>query len=382
MSGVYTLYGSYASYHTAKTRSYLRKKGIPFVERVPGVPRFREVVRKQSDNHRIPQLEMPSGEVVQDSIAIFDTLETLHPTPPAYPPGVRQQLVARLLEYFIDATLGKPAWHYRWNFKDENYSFVGREFGRSFKPYGSDEELTHYGNVIAERMEGKRAALGDSPELRPVFEAIYLDALEILDEQFREYPYLFGGLPSIADHILMGPVFGHLARDPVPANLMKLKAPRLYRWTEHMNTPELASPEQSDIAEAYLEGDEVPAGTLKFLGLCLEVAGDTLVQSMAHYNEWAAQQGHKTSGERLSDDGLHEPVVARFTGELRSVPSQENVLSYNIWVVQRILDWLASLEADQRKQCRALLEQLGTPEMLDMTVTRRLTRDGTYMAFA
>ena len=29
MTETYTLYGSYASYYTAKVRSYLRKKGIP-----------------------------------------------------------------------------------------------------------------------------------------------------------------------------------------------------------------------------------------------------------------------------------------------------------------------------------------------------------------
>jgi hypothetical protein len=30
---MYTLYGSYASYCTAKARACLRKKGVPFVER-------------------------------------------------------------------------------------------------------------------------------------------------------------------------------------------------------------------------------------------------------------------------------------------------------------------------------------------------------------
>jgi hypothetical protein len=60
------LYGSYASYHTAKTRSYLRKKGIPVVERPPGDPRFRAHVRPTSGSHRIPQIELPGGDVVQD----------------------------------------------------------------------------------------------------------------------------------------------------------------------------------------------------------------------------------------------------------------------------------------------------------------------------
>ena len=45
MSETYTLYGSHASYLTACSRSYLCKKGIPFVERLPAVadaPRVRE----------------------------------------------------------------------------------------------------------------------------------------------------------------------------------------------------------------------------------------------------------------------------------------------------------------------------------------------------
>ena len=46
MTDHYTLYGSYASYYTAKSRSYLRKKGIPFVERLPSDPVFREKVRR------------------------------------------------------------------------------------------------------------------------------------------------------------------------------------------------------------------------------------------------------------------------------------------------------------------------------------------------
>jgi len=41
MNETYTLYGAYASYYTAKVRSYLRKKAIPFVERLPSDPMFR-----------------------------------------------------------------------------------------------------------------------------------------------------------------------------------------------------------------------------------------------------------------------------------------------------------------------------------------------------
>lgn len=380
MSDTYTLYGSYASYHTAKVRSYLRKKGIPFVERVPGHPRFREHVRAASGSHRIPQLETPEGAVIQDSLVIFDALEEHFPTPPAYPPGTRQQLAARLLEVLIDATLGKPAWHYRWNYKDEHYGFVGREFGRSFRPYGADAELTHYGDVIAERMEGKRAALGDSEALRPVFEATYLESLDILEQQFRHYPYLFGGLPCIADHILMGPLFGHLARDPVPAHIMKLRAPRVFRWTEHMNAAEILSPEHSDLATAYLGDDEIPPDTRAFLTFCLAQVGDNLVRSVDIYNAWAADSD-RGPGDHLGDGDDHEPVVGRFAGTLGGVQSNEWVQSYNIWVIQRLLDWVAGLADSARAECRALLAELGGADLLDLRIERRLARNGSFMAF-
>ena len=70
MTDIYTLYGSYASYYTAKVRSYLRKKGIPFVERLPSDPMFRNKVRPASGSHRIPQLLTPDGVVIQDSVEI------------------------------------------------------------------------------------------------------------------------------------------------------------------------------------------------------------------------------------------------------------------------------------------------------------------------
>ena len=381
MANPYILYGSYASYHTAKIRSYLLKKGIPFVERVPAVPRFRDYVRKESQNHRIPQLETPEGEVIQDSLLIFDALEVRHPLPAAWPPGIRQQLAARLLALLIDSTLGISAWHYRWNYKDEHYAFVGKEFGRSFRPQGDDAELVHYGDVIAERMEGKRAALGDSEALRPVFEETYLDALDILEQQFRHYPYLFGGLPSIADHILMGPLFGHLARDPVPAHIMKLRAPRVFRWTEHMNSPAISSPEHADIPDAYLENDDIPDSTRDFLALCVSQVSHNLLESVELYNKWAAASELKP-GEHLGEEGRHEPVVARFEGMLRGVPSQESVQSYNIWAIQRFLDWRDSLDREQRAACEALLEGPGGAELMQLHIERRLTRQGPYMAFA
>ncbi len=378
----YVLYGSHASYATAKSRSYLRKKGIPFVERLPSAPRFREYVRPTSENHRIPQLEAPDGTVVQDTTAIFDYLEARFPEPAAYPAGPRQQLVARLFEVLLDAELGRVAWHYRWNYMDENYAFVGREFGRSFRPQGSDEELDHYGAVIAERMESKRAGLGDSGALRPVLETIYLEVLELLETHFTRLPYLFGGLPSIADHVLMGSLFGHLARDPEPSRLMKLRAPRVFRWTEHMNTPEIQSPEFADHPMAYLPDDELPEATEALLRLCISDCATGLVRSAEIFDAWAEERADRPTGDVISPEGHDEAVVGRFDDELRGVALPAGAATYPLWVLQRGLDWYRAQGEADRDAGRELLERCGGKALLEIGPRRRLTRVGSWMALA
>lgn len=378
----YVLYGSHASYHTAKTRSYLRKKGIPFVERLPSAKRFREHVRPTSESHRIPQLEAPDGRVVQDSVAIFDFLEARFPEPPAYPPGPRQQLVARLFEVLWDAELGRVAWHFRWNYMEENYAFVGREFGRSFRPQGTDAELDHYGALIAERMEGKRAGLGDSAALRPVLEAIHDEVLALLEAHFTQHPYLFGGLPSIADHMLMGPLFGHLARDPEPSRRMKRQAPRVYRWTEHMNTPEIQSPEFAEVPLAYLPDDEVPDTVTALLTLCCRDVADELHRSAEIYNAWADENAARPAGSLISPDGFDEAVVGRFETTLRGVSLPMGAGTYPLWVLQRGLDWLRALPPADQKRARECVEACGGGALLDVTLRRPLTRVGSRMAVA
>ncbi len=373
------LYGSYASYVTAKTRSYLLKKGVPFVERVPGHPRFREHVRANTLNHRIPQLELSDGTAIQDSVAIMDTLEEIYPEPSVYPPGLKQQTLARLFEVLVDGLLGRPAWHYRWNYMEENYGFVGREFGRSFKPQGTNEEIDHFGEIIAQRMESKRSGMGASEEALPVFESFYLDALEVLENHFVTTPYLFGGMPSVADFALMGPLFGHLARDPEPARIMKQLAPRVFRWTEAMNTPHIQSPEFADFEIAFDSGDQISEGALNLFRLCLEAAGQLIPRTSEIYNEWVMDKLNEPDNTMISKE-VDEPSIGRFETVLRGVTIQNSASLYSLWVHQRTLEWFDSKEDDERETISAFLREFGAENMLAIKLKRALTRLNNHIA--
>lgn len=379
----YVLYGSHASYHTAKTRAYLRKKGLPFIERVPGHPRFREYVRPTSGNHRIPQLEAPDGTVVQDSAAIVNFLEQRHPEPSMRPPGARQQLVCRLLEVMIDVQYLRPAWHYRWNYMDENYGFVGREFGRSFRPTGSDEEVEHYGRVIADRMEGYRGAIDGGDDLHEVLEAIVDELWDLLEQHFINEPYLFGGRPSVADTVLQGPLYGHLARDPVPAMRMKQRAPRVFRYTEHMNTPEIAQPELADVPEDFAAGDAVADAALLLLRQSLADQLPVLLESARLYEEWVSEPARQDAAPGTAAvEGVDEPVIARFDGTLRGARAPAMVQLHTLWLLQNVRDWYEDLAEQDRANCEALARDVGAIELMDLRPSRRLSRTGSLITLA
>lgn len=377
--GAYVLYGAYASYYTAKTRAYLRKKGIPFVERLPSHPRFRDQVSPAAQSKRIPILETPDGYAIQDTTAIFEFLEARFPEPPALPPGPRQRLGAYLIDFFVSEGLN-IAWHFRWNFKEVNAHFVLREFGRSFSPRGSNETLDHYGQIIANRMDGYRARHGIGPELFPVLEAIYHDWLDTLEQHFTALPFLFGGLPSVGDFALMGPLFGHLGRDPYPRQIMQQRAPRVFRWVEHMNTPEIVSPEFYDEPTSFLPNDTIPDATTTFLRLLSNDYSPIYLATLNRYADWCARHDDAPPGTLVSPDGEDQPLLGPITVPLRGQSLTTEAPLHSLWVLQRTLNWLACLPREDRAACERFARDIGASDLISIKLPRPLTRVNNRLA--
>lgn len=370
----YRLYGSFASLWTGKTRSYLRKKGIPFVEYLPCTPHFRENVTPHVGNKRIPVLEAPDGTIIQDSNEIFQYLEERYPEPPAVPEAPRQRLVAYLLELFAAESLGKVAWHFRWRFPEENLRFVTMDFGRSFRPQGSNEELMHYGGIIANRMDGHAAAIGLTEALYPTLLELYHEVLDVLEAHFTSYPYLLGGLPSTGDFALMAPLFAHLGRDPYPLHIMQRRAPRVFRWVEHMNTPEIRMPEFSDTPQAYLAGDEVPENVVRLLRMLIADFGSVFTSTATLYNEWATLHSNAPPETPLSDIGADQPSLGRIHVDLRGHPYSCESNPHGLWILQRALDHYASFDDATRAEAQSLIEAIGAQSILDIKLNRPLMR--------
>ncbi|NKB96906.1 MAG: hypothetical protein GKR90_00180 [Pseudomonadales bacterium] len=359
MTNTYTLYGSYASYYTAKTRTYLRKKGIPFVERLPSDPMFRNKVRPGSGSHRIPQLLTPDGQVIQDSIEILDALEPLFPQIPAFPDSPTQRSFVHLMELLASEGLVRLAWLHRWLF-EENYSFVKKDFGRSFKPQGSDEDLQKYGDLIADRMMSY--GLPEStPAARAAVDEQYLELLRLFERHLTDHPYFLGGHPSAADYAIMGAMHAHLGRDPAGLRMMQDNAPRTFRWVEHMIVPEIQSPEFFSRPIEYMADDEVPESAVAILRFLADNFGEQFVLGSLAFNQSMvridAQSGHELAPDQ-DQPGLSVESVSYADSVVDHTASL-----HGVWVSQRSQKHFQSLDGEAKQR---ILTKFGSQILTDL----------------
>ena len=362
MMETYTLYGSYASYYTAKVRSYLRKKAIPFVERLPSDPVFRSQVRLASGSHRIPQLQTPSGEVLQDSIAIVDFLEARFPEMPAIPATPNQRVFVHLMELLASEGLVSLAWRHRWLF-EENKPFITLDFGRSFRPQGTNADLLKYGALISGRMtsyglppstESIRAALDDE----------YRALLELLEAHFMLYPYFLGGQPTQADYSIMGALHAHLGRDPAGLRIMQNHAPRTVRWVEQMLLPEVQSPEFYSVDIRLAPNDLVPETALNLLRHLADAYANNFLLGALAWNQVVAERGIDAIAEQLSarDQPIFDPVSI----QIDQAQFEHAIQVYPEWLAQRSRRFFQALPQDNQA---AVCGQLGHSTLIDLLTT-------------
>lgn len=365
------LFGAPVGLYTGKVRSYLRKNGIPYSERLPSDPIFQKELLPQLKRFINPVIRMPDGAVVQDTADIIDYLEAQglarHPSIPATP---CQRVVALIVDLYGGEGLVRPAMHYRWSYRDQNEAFLRHEFGLSYRPSRAapevvEQQLTAFMNYL----NGHLPNLGITPSTAPAIEAAYEALLATLDAHFRAHPYVLGGQPTIADYGLMAPLYAHLARDPMPATLMKIKAPSLYRWTERMNAPDDDAPEFPRTLRMLPADDTIP-DTLR--PLLRQIASDFLPEvemTVRALDAWWTAHGSERLVGHPAERGL---VRDRFL--LRGTPVTTVVAPYLIYKLQRVTDAWATLREAERAPVAALLKDTGLLPLLALKPLRRIER--------
>ncbi|CAN7310245.1 glutathione S-transferase family protein [Pseudomonas sp. LjRoot71] len=351
-----TLWGTPHSLYTGKVRSYLIKKGLPFREMLLSHPRFRTQIVSAVRLIVAPVLELPDGELIQDSTDILAALERRFPDNPMFPATPVQACVAHLLDGFGSEGLLAAAMHYRWSYRAEQEQFLRAEFGRAVRSGPDREGRLAAGAALMDYFNGFLPLLGVTPETIPAVEAAYLDLLDALDVHFQHYPYLLGGRPSIADFGFMAPLFAHLGRDPVPAMLMTQRAPNVYRWTERMNLVNIADGEFPDCAESsYLAGYAIQAiqATLEpVLALLFRDWGHQLLADAEHHNAWVDSHADLPAGQLVGLDGERKvhPSLGLVVSDWRGARCSRASAPHALWLLDKALACAAALSAPVRER--------------------------------
>jgi len=370
----FIIYAMPGSLYSAKARSYLRKNGIEYVERAPGDPRYDAEVVPAIGRWIIPVLVTESGELIQDTVDILDYLDRQRGSLPSiYPETPRHRVVSHVLEMFAGEGLLRPAMHYRWNFDEANVPFLEQDFAGSLVLRGDSDARKAVFGFASDRMRKATTAFGVAPELLKPIEASYAEFLSLLCSHLDGSPYLLGGRPTVADYALMGPMYGHLARDPAPAQLMKQTAWRAWRWVERMNTAADDSSEYGDPDPTLFADDAIPDTLQALLRYIAEEYLAEIAALVSGVDQWLEENPDVAVGETVGGTPNR-----RFLGDVsfmwRSQPMTVSVVPYRIFMLQRIQDAFEALGEADRMVVRSDLAKVGLEEVLDLKARRRVER--------
>ena len=366
--GTYILYSAPHSLYAGRARAYLIKRCIPFEERSIGHSSFTEI-KPIGKLPTIPTLVTPNGEVIRDGAAIIDHFEStfgrlFRPISPL------QDMVSSLFDVIGSEGLRRPAMHYRWNFPEDNDEFLHYHFFSLFRPDTPDREQKTISVMEMLRTTTKmRGVTGDTKEL---VEALYIELLDALNSHFQHTPYLLGGSPCIGDFGMLAPLYGHLARDPYPAALMKKLAPRVYRWVERMNRESQDAPEYFDFDTDFLQKNEIPETLIAVLRVLSQDFVPETVASAKFLNLWLSEQNPETGSPAVFQLGTSPLGNVEF--QVRDHTIKAAIVPYRHFQLQRIHQIFDEVETKTQIQIKQILKSCDMADILNVRLNRSIGR--------
>ena len=283
MSEVYRIFGSELSPYSVKVRSYFRYKGLAH-EWLLRSPANQSEFQKYAKLPLVPLVVTPQSEGIQDSTPIIERFESASPS--LTPDDPVLAFLSALIEEYGDEWGNKWMFHYRWTYAPDTWATAER-IGQQMMGAQGTLAVAQARAAVAERMTGRLGFVGSNAATRPLIEASFKRALEILEAHLANRPYVLGGRPAMADFGLWGQ-FYEAATDPTPGAIMRASAPKVMAWVQRMVSPKV---EGAFDSWASLSADLMPL-------LTEEVGGLFLPWSVA--NAAAIARGDKTFSMTLA----------------------------------------------------------------------------------
>jgi len=408
----YRLFSWEHSYFSGKVRAFLRYKahgGALAYEDVLATPELiAGLLLPATGTNVVPQLLAPDGAWVQDSSEIIDWIERRHPAPavvPAAGAAPAQRLVCHLIELLADEWMVVWAFFERWQFGRESVqpnhaAFNEQQWGAAFAPGADGNSRRSAARAIFERAFGTReafanprgifaglVALGATEHTAKAWQASNAHLLDLLETHFAVHDFALGGLPSLADFALLGPLYAHLYRDPVAGFELRTRWPLVTEWVERTNHQgdlnarsygqklysldeerKLVARPATSNGGAWLAGDTVPATLLPVLEVFFAemwpVLRSTVERVRAYLRSGAHAPGGELPGKTFTPTPGFEalqtgdgPLTHEF--EIGGMRARRMVVPYHVWMLQRVAGVLG--ECTSHAEGRARIEALVAP---------------------
>jgi glutathione S-transferase len=404
----YRMISAENSVFSGKTRAYLRFKEAqgdlgPGFEDILVTPELISgLLIPRSGSPALPQIETPEGDWIQDSSAIIDEIERRHQKTPVIPEAEtrpRQRLTSYLIELLADEWLIVPACWERWHFTVEGQEPSHRawnehQWGAIFGVGGDGPARRAAGARFFEKSFGISETklnprgpfagliqLGCTDATRAAWLESLHALLQALEIHFGQHDYLLGGRPSLADYGLLGPLYAHFYRDPVPGFALRCFFPLVCEWVERTNAEgalaarcygqKLYSVDEegslvgrvatSDNGE-WLPEDEVPETLEPVLRVFFAEMWPYLKASTDAVRSFLASDAHSLGDELPRKTFTATPGFESLqTGEgaltvpfeIGGIAARRMVVPYQLWMLDRIERAMANADA------RALSDWLG-----------------------
>lgn len=363
MDKPYLHYAWHLSYFSGKSRAYLDYKGIPYVEKPIDIYTFTVRAKRRTQAAVMPVVVTPTGEWLQDTSVIIDELEQRFPVVPIVPATPVQRIAAYLIELWADEWWLPVAMYTRW-LHPENYPLFEHDAGTQLLPRLPWFLQKRAGAYAANQMRGHLPALGLTPEQAPTMDRWTRDMLDKLEAHFAVQPFLFGTRPSLADFGLIGPMYGHLSRDPWSKRELVEPRRALKQWVERMT-------HLKPVTDSFAADDRI-ADTLT--PVFRAIFNEMLPMLEGILAELRAYLPRHTADGRPVPRGLG--FIEFPMGEGRY---QRAALPYTLWMLQRLLDVYREMNAQDQAAVQAWTHRYGGERLLQMDVPR-LKRVGLRVA--
>jgi glutathione S-transferase len=317
--------------------AYLRYKEIPFERIEPSWRRIQTELLPHTGMPKVPLVQTPDGQWLQDTTPMIDWFEARFPEPPVVPADPLQSFAARLLEDYADEWLWRPALHYRWSYPEDARHLSQRIVAEGLFDVPLPRWLLRF---YIRRRQRRTYVIGDGVDAatRAHVENTYLGTLDRLEENLAERPFLLGQRPCLADFGFFASMFRHFSLDPTPARIMRQRAPAVFAWVARLWNARARGTDAGWLA----------AGTLPdaWHGLLRDAAETYLPYLHANAMAW-----HE--GKARLDYGVQGVSY-------RNVPA----VHYRVWCRERLQDHFEALPSRSQPAVRALLEECGAWEPL------------------